>query len=357
MAPKVSVIIPCFNLGQFLEETVDSVLTQTDQDFEVVIVNDGSTDERTNAILRDFQRPRTTVLSTDNQGLAAARNLAIEHSQGKYICALDADDKLHPRFLEKTTAVLEADPSVTFVSTWLETFGTESWVWRQERCDFPTLLAECVVLTASPVRREAVDAVGGYDNRLSPGDEDWDLWISLVEQGFRGTILPEVLFYYRRRPGSMSTTPIRGAVRMRLWENMLRKHRAAYDRYLPEVLLHMERECGRILRDNWLLQHEIEGQLRPQIRQERAALDRLNLEVQAAQARQQEMPAARDEAVAESQTTEALRRELQGAHAEIQRSRAELETLRSSRSWQITAPLRRGYDHWITMRGRLGSKK
>ncbi len=203
--PKVSVIIPCFNLGQYLEEAVDSVFAQTFQDFEIIIVNDGSTDKATNDLLADFRRPRTKVIFSENRGLPAARNLAIENSGGQYISSLDADDKYHPQFLEKTIALLEEDPAVAFVSTWIEIFGTENWIWRQERCDFPKLLAECVVLTASPVRRVALDAVGGYDDSVYLyGHEDWDLWISLVEKGFTGTILPEVLFYYRRRPDSMS---------------------------------------------------------------------------------------------------------------------------------------------------------
>jgi MoaA/NifB/PqqE/SkfB family radical SAM enzyme/GT2 family glycosyltransferase len=265
-SPKVSVIIPCFNLGQYIEETVDSVFAQSDQDLEIIIVNDGSTDEATNRLLAGFSRPRTRVLTTENRGLAAARNLAIAHARGRYICALDADDKLHPAFIEKTTAVLDADPSLAFVSTWLETFGDEQWVWRQDRCDFPALLAECVVLTAAPVRREAIDAVGGYDEHMAAsGDEDWDLWISLVEKGFRGTIIPEVLFYYRRRAGSMSTLSMRGEQRLRLWTNLLEKHRASYERYLPEVLARKEAECGRLLLGNWVLEHEIETRLRPQI--------------------------------------------------------------------------------------------
>ncbi len=106
--PKVSILIPCFNLGQYIEEAVDSVFAQTDQDFEIIIVNDGSTDEATNKLLEGFSRPRTTVLSTENRGLAAARNLAIQQARGRYICALDADDKLHPQFIEKTSALLDA---------------------------------------------------------------------------------------------------------------------------------------------------------------------------------------------------------------------------------------------------------
>jgi glycosyltransferase involved in cell wall biosynthesis len=256
--PKVSVIVPCFNLGEYLAEAVDSALAQTCLDLEVIVVDDGSTEPRTRALLDVFRRPRTTVLRTPNRGLAAARNHAIRHSSGKYVCALDADDRLHPTFLEKTTALLDADPSLAFASTWLQAFGSESFLWKPERCDFPRLLAECVVLTAAPVRREALEAVGGYDEqRFGEGDEDWDLWIGLVERGLRGAIVPEVLFDYRQRPGSMRRLCTRGETRLRLFGNLLEKHRQSYLRWLPEVLLLKEEECGRLLRDNFELEREL----------------------------------------------------------------------------------------------------
>lgn len=334
-APKVSVIIPCFNLGQYLEEAVDSVCAQTDQDFEIVIVNDGSTDPATNALIAGLSRPRTTVLWSENRGLGAARNLAIAHARGRYLCALDADDRLHPQFLEKTTAVLDADPRIAFVSTWLETFGDEHWVWRQERCDFPALLAECVVLTAAPVRREAVEAVGGYDESMAAqGDEDWDLWISLVEQGYRGTILPEVLFHYRRRAGSMSATSTRGDVRLRLWDNLLQKHRASYLHHLTDVLLLKEAQCGRMLLEHWNLEHDLEARIRPRIEERRSELLRLDWERQQAQE--------------ESMATDQRVRELEHA---LEQARAEIEAFRHSWSWRITAPLRRVLDLWLVISG------
>jgi glycosyltransferase involved in cell wall biosynthesis len=275
--PAVSVLVPCFNLGEYLPEAVESVFAQTRQDFEIIVVNDGSTEAATNALLARFRRPRTLVLNTENRGLAAARNLAIEHARGRYLCALDADDKLHPAFFERTLGLLDADPTLTFASTWLELFGAESWTWRQDRCDLPALLRECVVLTASPVRREAVLAVGGYDTSIFggryQGHEDWDLWISLVERGYRGTIVPEVLFQYRRRPGSMYAACHRGEVRERLLHALIDKHRASYLAHAREILLHRERECGDVLRANSLLERELESELRPRLERARAQLE------------------------------------------------------------------------------------
>src|SRR5438477_2459579 len=204
--PTVSVIIPCYNLGQYLDEAVESVLAQTYQDFEIVIVDDGSTDPATQGLLADYRRHGTRVIRTAHGGVSAARNLAIANSTGAYLCALDADDRLEPTYFEKAVPVLDGDPSVSFVSCWLRAFGDEEWEWKPERCDLPTLLWEDTVLTASLVRRDAVVAAGGYDTGMPiQGLEDWDLWLTLAEQGHRGVILPEVLFNYRRRDGSLST--------------------------------------------------------------------------------------------------------------------------------------------------------
>src|SRR5688500_15417732 len=96
-APVISVVVPVFNLGQYLEETLQSVLDQTYSNFEILVIDDGSTDPATRAVLDGLSRPRTQVIrAPTNQGLARARNLGIQQARGRYLCALDADDKLGP---------------------------------------------------------------------------------------------------------------------------------------------------------------------------------------------------------------------------------------------------------------------
>ena len=113
--PKVSIIIPCYNYGQYIDEAVDSVLAQTFQDFEIIIVNDGSTDEFTNKKLENYNKPKTTVYFTKNQGVSAARNYAIEKSSGEYILPLDADDKIHSDYIKEAVDVLEANNEIGIV--------------------------------------------------------------------------------------------------------------------------------------------------------------------------------------------------------------------------------------------------
>ncbi len=118
-------------------------------------------------------------------------------------------------------------------------FGDEEGEWpSNHRSDLVTLLSEDTVITSSVARRAAVMAVGGYDEGMpAQGDEDWDLWISLVKAGYHGVILPEVLFFYRRRRGSMCDQCTSPATHLELFEYLLRKHGESYRTHLLDVLL------------------------------------------------------------------------------------------------------------------------
>ena len=202
--PKVSVIIPCYNLGQYIDEAVSSVLAQTFQDFEIIIVNDGSTDELTNTVLSDYRKPKTTVLTTANQGLPSARNTGIDASSGEYVCCLDADDKYHPEFLEKCVTVLEEDKehAVGFVTTYVQQFGNTDALWECEEYNPYRLVVVNLIGVASLFRRTCWKEVGGYATNLS-GFHDWNFWISIVAKGYRWVTIKEPLFYYRDREHSM----------------------------------------------------------------------------------------------------------------------------------------------------------
>ena len=337
--PRVSVIIPCYNLGAYLDETVDSVLSQTFQDFEIVIVDDGSTDAQTESLLASYDRPRTRVMRTAHHGVSAARNVAIANTTGAYLCALDADDRLEPTYFEKAVPVLDADASITFVSCWLRTFGDEAWEWKPERCDLPTLLWEDTVLTASLVRREAVAAVGGYDTQMPmQGLEDWDLWLTLAERGYHGVILPEVLFNYRRRAGSLSTVSWYGAGHLPLTSYRVAKHGDLYRSHHIDVLLHQDSETADLLRRNDELERHLTSELEPEVAARREELALLRSRLSSASAG------------AESDTSARAER-LDALEAALKATSAEVMALRTSLSWRITGPLRSAYERWLRWRG------
>jgi glycosyltransferase involved in cell wall biosynthesis len=197
--PFVSVVIPCYNHGQYVEEAVQSILEQTLQDFEIIVVNDGSTEEETLRILNSLELPKTRVIHLlQNRGLPAARNAGIREAQGKYICCLDADDKLHPTYLEKTTAMMESNSGISFVGSWMQVFGNESRVWYAKQFDPDEILYANQFGPPSVFRKVVWEQVGGFFEEMREGFEDWEYWIRLTAHGFRGYRISEKLIFYRR---------------------------------------------------------------------------------------------------------------------------------------------------------------
>lgn len=198
-APYVSVVIPCYNHGRFVDDAVDSLLKQTWQDFEIIIVNDGSTDTETNRFLASYQRPKTRVLNLEkNVGLPAARNAGIREARGRYICCLDADDKLQETYLEKAIIVMEINAGVSFVWSWTQVFGSESRVWYAPQFDPEQMLFYNLLNPPGVFRRSAWEKVDGFYEAMRDGFEDWEFWIRLTGYGFRGHRISEKLIQYRR---------------------------------------------------------------------------------------------------------------------------------------------------------------
>lgn len=199
---KVSVIIPCYNQGAYIDEAVDTVLAQTFRDFEIIIVNDGSTDEATNRLLAVYCKPQTRVINTENQGVALARNVGIREACGKYILSLDADDRIAPIYLEKAVAVLESAPEVGIVYCLADCFGVRQGRWLIPDFSLRGMLLTNLIFCTALYRKEDWERTGGYNPNMSAGWEDWDFWLSLLELGLGVNRIPEVLFYYRIAEGS-----------------------------------------------------------------------------------------------------------------------------------------------------------
>ena len=206
--PLVSVVIPCYNQAGYLPEAVASVVAQTFADWEIIIVNDGSPDDTSLAVrqlIKEHAGRRIRLLEKKNGGLAHARNAGIRAASGAYILPLDADDKLHPAMLEKTVALLEADPGVDIACTDVAHFGVAEKIIEAAEFDFRKICVNNQLNYCSLFRREAWELAGGYNSNLVWGYEDWDFWIGCGEQGLAARRVPGALLQYRVKDSSMYT--------------------------------------------------------------------------------------------------------------------------------------------------------
>ncbi len=244
---KVSVIVPVLDVGPLLDEAMASLRAQTFTDFEVLLVDDGSSDSETLAALARAEAGGARLFRLPHGGVTRARNHGIAQARGEYLCFFDADDRMLPQLLERTVSLLASRRELAFASFWVRLFGAEEWDWQPPACDLRALLCDCTVATAALVRRSAVQAVGGFDEAMERGHEDWDLWLTLVESGHPGEIIPEVLFEYRRRPGSRSEVADRDPTYLALMGERFDKHAASYHQHLPALLGWRDQNIGERL--------------------------------------------------------------------------------------------------------------
>jgi glycosyltransferase involved in cell wall biosynthesis len=201
--PAVSVVIPCHDDGKYLDEAVDSVLNQTYDDVQIIVIDDGSTEESTVRLLEEYERPKTKLIRTAHKGLATARNIGIRACESRYILPLDADDKIKETYLEKAVGIIQANDRIGIVYCNAELFGTEYGPWELRPYRFPEILHGNMIFCSALFRRSDWETVNGYNPNMVHGWEDYDFWLSLIELGRGVCCIPESLFCYRRRPDSM----------------------------------------------------------------------------------------------------------------------------------------------------------
>jgi len=207
--PKVSVVIPAYNAIAYLPETIASALQQSFQDFEILVVDDGSTDG-TCEWIANLADSRVRAIAQSNGGCASARNHGIREAKGDYIAFLDADDIWEPQKLEKQVRILDSSPSVGLVNTWIynidgqgqliENLGkptAEGRVWASVIEENPVMCGSAPI-----VRRQCFDEVGLFDQTLRSA-EDWDMWIRIAKQ-YEFAVVKEPLVRYRIHAGSKS---------------------------------------------------------------------------------------------------------------------------------------------------------
>jgi glycosyltransferase involved in cell wall biosynthesis len=208
--PAVSIITPFYDSGDVFEETAKSVLGQSLQQWEWLIINDGSRKLESHRILEACGRldPRIRVVDLPGHlGLSAARNRGFREAQSRYVLQLDSDDLLEPTAAEKWAWFLETHVESAFTKGYSVGFGSQEYLWSRGFEESVTFLRENVVESTALVRRSVHEATGGYDESITYGLEDWDFWLNCAAKGYWGQTVPEHLSWYRRRPSHADRWP------------------------------------------------------------------------------------------------------------------------------------------------------
>lgn len=197
--PLVSIIIPCYNTSAYIEDTLASVYRQSYQNFEIIAIDDGSSDNTLEVLYKCAAlESRLKVIAQENTYTVRARMNAIQHAKGEYLVCLDSDDKLDEAYLEKTINIAENNPDIAVVYSNLHLFGSVNKKGELKQITIKQLLLNHGMYVSALIRKSDFDAVGGFDISLAHY-EDWELFISIAKNGGKIQFIDEPLFYYRRR--------------------------------------------------------------------------------------------------------------------------------------------------------------
>jgi glycosyltransferase involved in cell wall biosynthesis len=230
--PAVSVVVPCFNGGRFLDTLMASLARQTFRDFEIVIVDDGSTDLETLRKLAEL-KDRARVVHQKNGGLSAARNSGIRFSHAEFVLPLDCDDTIEPPFLEEAVALMRNAPAdVAAVFCHMRLAGAAKGLLKRHFNRFDLLFTNTLP-SGLLLRKTCWAAVGGYDESMRDGYEDWEFHLRLMRAGYRAIELPKPYYVYSMADEGMLLSRA-SRLHGRLWRAIRRKHA---DLYQPRSVL------------------------------------------------------------------------------------------------------------------------
>jgi glycosyltransferase involved in cell wall biosynthesis len=227
---KVSVIIPCYNQGRYIDEAIKSVLASSYDDLEIIVVNDGSNDSNTNELLATSKWDKTSIYKIDNGGVSGARNYGIGKAAGKYILPLDADDKISSEYIRNAVEILNEKPEVKIVACDVEMFGIRSGKYPMPEHSIEMLLCQNTMVVSSMFRKSDFDKTKGFSSNMSSGFEDWDFWLTMLETGGSVYKLNFPGFYYRIQHKSRNnsiTDEQFAALRRKIYDN----HKELYSKH------------------------------------------------------------------------------------------------------------------------------
>lgn len=239
LSPKITVVVPCYNQANFLNEALESVLNQTFKYWECIIVDDGSTDN-TEVIAKKWVKKdlRFSYVYKENGGLSSARNRGIELSNCDYILPFDSDDRLNLEFLEKAMNALKNNQNIEVLTTSVQHFGAKNNVLKLPKYSFERLLINNCFIACSIFKKSTFERVGGYDENLK-SFEDWEFWIRALKDGGVHYEINEVLYYYRKHKSDSLSNRFRkdNEFYESLYDYIYKKHISLYEKHFPNFIL------------------------------------------------------------------------------------------------------------------------
>ena len=223
---KVSIIIPCYNQSKYVIDAIESAAAQTYPEIEIVCINDGSTDETAEIITGIAPKFKQMLFldQKENKGVVKARNLAISKSTGTYILPLDADDAIEPDYVEKAVKILQNNPEIGVVYCKARYFGSKQGIWKLPEFNKNEMLYTNHVFVSALFRKSDFEKLGGYKEYMNDGYEDWDLWLSFLENGFKFHQIDEFLFNYRQYKEESRTSKITKTQMDNIYKNIISHH-------------------------------------------------------------------------------------------------------------------------------------
>lgn len=199
---KVSIIIACYNDHEYIEQALKSALNQTYENKEIILIDDGSNSE-TKAVLKVLEPNLDLLITQDNKGVCAARNVGIKAATGEFILILDSDDFYEETFCEKAIQIFRNNYSIKIVTCYAKWFSLngETLKFQPEGGKLKNFLITSAALSVM-IRRSDFIASGGYDEKMLSGYEDWELYLRLLKSGGKAEVISEYLFNYRNKKNS-----------------------------------------------------------------------------------------------------------------------------------------------------------
>lgn len=201
-SPAATIVTPFHNTGPVFHETAQSILQQSLQQWEWLIINDGSDDPQSLSILNEYRHCDSRIRVIDHEtrkGPSAAKNTGFRAATTEFILPLDSDDLIEPTTIEKFRWFLESHPEWSFVNGYSIGFGEREYLWHKGFHNGNECLEENLIDNTCLTRKSVHEAIGGFDESIRDGMEDWDYWIRSAHLGYWGFTIPEFFKWYRRR--------------------------------------------------------------------------------------------------------------------------------------------------------------